>query len=154
MISSPGWASAERWSQASAGRSQKIKPRMIGTARAGFAEHFAQVNGVRLHYLIGGKGSPVVLLHGYTQTGYMWRPLMQLLAERHTAIVPDLRGARASARPASGYDKKTMAVDIHELVTSLGFPRVSIVGHDIGLMVSYAHAAQFPEATERVVLMD
>ncbi len=125
-----------------------------GTVPAGFTEHFADVNGVRLHYLIGGKGSPVVLLHGYTQTGYMWRPLMVPLAQRHTVIVPDLRGAGGSSRPESGYDKKNMAVDIRALTTSLGYGRVSIVGHDIGLMVAYAFAAQFPEATERVVLMD
>jgi len=125
-----------------------------GPAPAGFAERFAEVNGVRLRYLIGGKGSPVILLHGYTQTSHMWRPLMQPLARRHTVIVPDLRGAGGSAKPESGYDKKNMAVDIHELTSSLGFDRVSIVGHDIGLMVAYAYAAQFPQATERVVLMD
>jgi len=124
------------------------------TVPAGFAERFAEVNGVRLHYLIGGKGSPVVLLHGYTQTSNMWRPLLQPLAKRHTVIVPDLRGAGGSARPESGYDKKNMALDIHELTSSLGYDRVSIVGHDIGLMVAYAYAAQFPQATEKVVLLD
>jgi len=121
---------------------------------AGFTERFAEVNGVRLHYLIGGTGSPVVLLHGYAQTGHMWRPLIQPLAKRHTVIVPDLRGAGGSGKPEAGYDKKNMAMDIHELTTSLGFDRVSIVGHDIGLMVAYAYAAQFPQGTERVVLMD
>jgi pimeloyl-ACP methyl ester carboxylesterase len=84
----------------------------------------------------------------------MWLPLMQPLARHHTVIVPDLRGAGGSSKPASGYDKKNMAVDIHDLTKSLGFDRVSIVGHDIGLMVAYAYAAQFPQATERVVLMD
>jgi len=126
----------------------------LPSADAGFSERFADVNGVRLRYLIGGKGSPVVLLHGYAQTGHMWTPVMPLLAERHTVIVPDLRGAGGSSKPESGYDKKNMAVDIHELTRSLGLPRVSIVGHDIGLMVAYAYAAQFPDATERVVLMD
>jgi pimeloyl-ACP methyl ester carboxylesterase len=125
-----------------------------GTLPAGFADRFAEVNGVRLHYLIGGTGSPVVLLHGYAETGHMWRPLMQPLARHHIVIVPDLRGAGGSSKPESGYDKKNMAVDIHELTTSLGFDRVSIVGHDIGLMVAYAYAAQFPQGTERVVLMD
>ena len=125
-----------------------------GTVPAGFAERFVEVNGVRLHYLIGGKGSPVVLLHGYTQTGHMWRPLVTSLAQRHTVIAPDLRGAGGSAKPESGYDKKNMAVDIHGLTSSLGFDRVSIVGHDIGLMVAYAYAAQYPQGTERVVLMD
>jgi pimeloyl-ACP methyl ester carboxylesterase len=84
----------------------------------------------------------------------MWLPIMPLLAKRHTVIVPDLRGAGGSGKPVSGYDKKNMAVDIHELTSSLGFDRVCIVGHDIGLMVAYAFAAQFPQATERVVLMD
>lgn len=124
------------------------------TKPSGFAERFARVNGVRLRYLIGGEGSPVVLLHGYAETGHMWRPIMPLLARRHTVIVPDLRGAGGSAKPTSGYDKKNMAVDIHELTASLKFDRVRIVGHDIGLMVAYAYAAQFPHAAERVVLMD
>jgi pimeloyl-ACP methyl ester carboxylesterase len=125
-----------------------------GSATDGFTGHIAEVNGVRVHYLMGGTGSPVVLLHGYAETGHMWRPLLQPLAKRHTVIVPDLRGAGGSSKPESGYDKKNMAVDIHELTTSLGFDRVSIVGHDIGLMVAYAYAAQFPQGTERVVLMD
>jgi pimeloyl-ACP methyl ester carboxylesterase/quercetin dioxygenase-like cupin family protein len=84
----------------------------------------------------------------------MWLPILPSLAGRHTVIVPDLRGAGSSARPESGYDKKNMAVDIHELTRSLGFDRVAVVGHDIGLMVAYAYAAQFPEGTERLVLMD
>jgi len=129
------------------------QPAAAGSATA-FSDRFADVNGVRIHYVIGGKGSPVVLLHGYAQTGHMWHPIMPLLAEHHTVIVPDLRGAGASGKPESGYDKKNMAVDIHELTRSLGFDRVGIVGHDIGLMVAYAFAAQFPEATERLVLMD
>ena len=124
------------------------------TTPSGFTDRFARVNGVRLHFLIGGKGSPVVLLHGYAETGHMWRPITPLLAQRHTVIVPDLRGAGGSAKPPAGYDKKNMAVDIHELTSSLGLDRVRIVGHDIGLMVAYAYAAQFPQAAERVVLMD
>src|ERR1700674_3979269 len=72
---------------------------MSGSVHVRFTERYAEVNGVRLHYLIGGKGSPVVLLHGYTQTGHMWRPLMPQLARHHTVIVPDLRGAGGSSRP-------------------------------------------------------
>ena len=109
-----------------------------GAIPPSFAERFADVNGTRLRYLIGGKGgSPVVLLHGYAQTGHMWNPILPRLAERHTVIVPDLRGAGGSAKPEGGSDKKNMAVDIRELTSSLGFERVSIVGHDIGLMVAY-----------------
>ena len=121
---------------------------------AGFTDHDAEVNGVRIHYSIGGRGSSVVLLHGYAQTSHMWNPIMPLLAKDHTVIVPDLRGAGGSSKPESGYDKKNMAVDIHMLVNSLGFNRASIVGHDIGLMVAYAYAAQFPQETDRLVLMD
>src|SRR5881409_1361904 len=130
------------------------QPARAAKVPTGFTERDAEVNGVRIHYSIGGKGSPVVMLHGYAQTSHMWNPIMPLLAKNHTVIVPDLRGAGGSSKPESGYDKKNMAVDIHELVKSLGFNRASIVGHDIGLMVAYAYAAQFPQETERLVLMD
>ncbi|MEO8628292.1 MAG: alpha/beta hydrolase [Betaproteobacteria bacterium] len=123
-------------------------------APPGFADKTAMVNGVRLHYMVGGEGSAVVLLHGYAETSHMWVPVVGELAKRHTVIVPDLRGAGDSEKPASGYDKKTMAQDIHALVASLGVEHATIVGHDIGLMVAYAYAAQFPQATDRVVLMD
>jgi pimeloyl-ACP methyl ester carboxylesterase len=120
----------------------------------GFTDKMADVNGTRLHYAIGGKGSAVVLLHGYAQTGHMWGPIMPALAKRHTVIVPDLRGAGTSSKPEGGYDKKTMAADIRALLASLGIDKATVVGHDIGLMVAYAYAAQFPQATERVILMD
>lgn len=120
----------------------------------GFTARNANVNGTTIHYRVGGKGPAVVLLHGYAETSHMWNPLMPLLAKSHTVIVPDLRGAGGSAKPEGGYDKKNMAVDIHALVKSLGIQSASIVGHDIGLMVAYAYAAQFPAETERVVLMD
>lgn len=118
--------------------------------------HTAEVNGVTVHYLQAGHGSgtPVVLLHGYAETSRMWQPLMHQLADRHVVIAPDLRGAGGSSKPPGGYDKKTMAQDIHALVQSLGYPKVKIVGHDIGLMVAYAYAAQYPDQVESVVLMD
>jgi pimeloyl-ACP methyl ester carboxylesterase len=120
----------------------------------GFSDKFATVNGVRLHYKIGGEGSPVVLLHGYAQTGHMWVPAMRELVKNHTVIVPDLRGAGGSAKPEGGYDKKTMAVDIHELVKSVSSAPAAVVGHDIGMMVAYGYAAQFPADTSRLVVMD
>jgi len=125
-----------------------------GKIPVGFTEKYADVNGVRLYYFIGGQGSPVVLLHGYAETSHMWLPIMPQLSETHTVIVPDLRGAGESSKPETGYSKKNMAMDIHDVVTSLGFKQVDIVGHDIGLMVAYAYAAQFPNETERLVLMD
>jgi pimeloyl-ACP methyl ester carboxylesterase len=121
---------------------------------AGLTEKNATANGVRINYKIGGQGPAVVLLHGYTQTSHMWLPLMPQLATSHTVIAPDLRGAGNSERPQSGYDKKNMAKDIHELVQQLGFKQVSLVGHDIGLMVAYAYAAQYPDEVSKVVLMD
>jgi pimeloyl-ACP methyl ester carboxylesterase len=120
----------------------------------GFTEKSATVNGVRINYKIGGQGPAVVLLHGYTETSHMWLPLMPLLATSYTVIAPDLRGAGNSERPQGGYDKKTMAKDIRELVQQLGFKQVSLVGHDIGLMVAYAYAAQYPFEVSKVVLMD
>lgn len=119
-------------------------------------DHTATVNGVTLHYLQAGEGdtSPVVLLHGYAETSHMWRPLVPKLADRHVVIAPDLRGAGASSKPDGGYDKKTLAQDIHALVASLGYRKVKIVGHDIGLMVAYAYAAQYPDEVESIVLMD
>lgn len=118
--------------------------------------HSADVNGVTLHYLEAGKGTgtPVVLLHGYAQTSHMWRPLMRQLADRHVVIAPDLRGAGTSSKPASGYEKKNLAQDIHALVKARGYPKVKIVGHDIGLMVAYAYAVQYPDEVESIVLMD
>jgi pimeloyl-ACP methyl ester carboxylesterase len=115
---------------------------------------FADVNGTRLHYLIAGKGDPILLLHGYAQTSHMWRPLMAELTKTHTVIAPDLRGFGQSAKPDSGYDKPTMAKDVHALAASLGYKRVGVVGHDIGLMVTYAYAAQYPAEVDRIVLMD
>ncbi len=117
-------------------------------------DRFAEVNGVRLHYLTAGKGHPVILLHGYAQTSRMWRPLIVELAKSHTVIAPDLRGFGQSAKPVKGYEKKTLAQDVHALATSLGFQRSTVVGHDIGLMVAYAYAAQYPTEVDRIVLMD
>ena len=115
---------------------------------------YADVDGVRLHYLVAGTGPAVVLLHGYAQTSHMWRPLMVELAKTHTVVAPDLRGFGASAKPATGYDKKTMAQDVHGLVAKLGLGKIGIVGHDIGLMVAYAYAAQYPDTVSRIALMD
>jgi pimeloyl-ACP methyl ester carboxylesterase len=115
---------------------------------------FADVNGTRIHYLAAGRGEPIILLHGYAQNSHMWRPLIRELAVTNTVIAPDLRGFGRSAKPESGYDKKTMAQDIRALAASLGHRRVRLAGHDIGLMVAYAYAAQYPAEVDRVVLMD
>ena len=116
---------------------------------------FAEVNGVRMHYLIAGKGGlAVILLHGYAQNSHMWRPLMAELGKTHRVIAPDLRGFGDTTKAETGYDKKTMAQDVHALARSLGIDKSGIVGHDIGLMVAYAYAAQYPAEVDRVALLD
>jgi pimeloyl-ACP methyl ester carboxylesterase len=114
----------------------------------------ANVNQVQIHYLISGKGDPIVLLHGYAETSRMWLPLMKELEKTHTVIAPDLRGIGGSSTPADGYTKAVAAQDIHALVASLGYKNVKIVGHDIGLMVAYAYAAQYPAEVSKIALMD
>ena len=111
-------------------------------------------NGVTLHVRIGGKGPAVVLLHGYGETGDMWAPLAAELAARHTVIVPDLRGMGLSSHPAGGYDKKTQADDVAGVLNELKIDRVDLVTHDIGNMVGYAFAAQYPQRVTKFVLMD
>lgn len=114
----------------------------------------ADVDGIKLHYLIGGHGPYVILLHGYTQTSHMWRPLIPRLETRFTVIAPDLPGIGDSDIPNDGLDMKTAAIRIHALATSLGVSKARVVGHDIGLMVAYAYAAQFPAEVEKLGVMD
>jgi pimeloyl-ACP methyl ester carboxylesterase len=118
------------------------------------ASRTSQVNGVELHYLTAGHGPAVILLHGYTQTSRMWRPIIPLLAAKFTVIAPDLPGIGDSAIPADGLDMKNAAIRVHALAKSLGVEKARVVGHDIGLMVAYAYAAQFPAETEKLVVMD
>ena len=115
---------------------------------------FADVEGVRFHYLTAGRGPVVILLHGYTQTSRLWRPLIPRLADRFTVIAPDLPGIGDSSIPKDGFDMKTAAVRVHALANSLGVTKVRVVGHDIGLMVAYAYAALFPAEVEKLVVMD
>lgn len=121
---------------------------------AGVAVRTAVVDGLTLQYLEAGRGPAVVLLHGYAETSRMWRPLMPQLADRHRVIAPDLPGIGGSAIPADGQDMASAARRIHALVRQLGIERAVVVGHDIGLMVAYAYAAQFPDEVDRLVLMD
>src|SRR2546430_4885919 len=114
----------------------------------------AEINGVKIHYLTAGHGAPVILLHGYAETSLMWRPIIPVLAERFTVIAPDLPGIGDSSIPRNGLDMKTAATRVHALARSLGIERARVVGHDIGLMVAYAYAAQFAAEVEKLVLMD
>ena len=114
----------------------------------------AKIDNVEVHYLTAGHGPTVILLHGYAETSRMWRPIIPLLAEKFTVIAPDLPGIGDSSIPESGIDMKTSATRIHALARSLGVEKARVVGHDIGLMVAYAYATQFPAETEKLVVMD
>jgi len=118
------------------------------------ASRTAEINGVKLHYFTAGHGTPLILLHGYAETSLMWKPIIPQLAKRFTVIAPDLPGIGDSDIPADGLDMKSAAVRIHDLVKSLGVQKAEVVGHDIGLMVAYAYAAQFPAEVSKLVLMD
>jgi pimeloyl-ACP methyl ester carboxylesterase len=121
---------------------------------AGFGIRDIDTNGTTLSVRVGGQGPAVVLIHGYGETGDMWAPLATEIDREHTVIVPDLRGMGLSARPAGGYDKKTQGQDIAGLLDALGIERTDLVTHDIGNMVGYAFAAQYPDRVTRFALMD
>ncbi|WP_294298858.1 alpha/beta hydrolase [uncultured Chryseobacterium sp.] len=120
----------------------------------GFTNHIASVNGTQLHYVDGGNGIPVICLPGWPQTWYSYRNIALPLAENYRVIVVDIRGMGSSATPLSGYDKKTMAEDIYELILQLGLKQAFVLGHDIGGMVAMSLAHNFPEAVAGLILAD
>ncbi len=120
-----------------------------------FTHRFATVNGVHLHYVIGGQGDPIVLLHGYPETWYDWRKVMPRLAKHYTVIAPDMRGLGESSIPADGdYTKKTVADDVYKLVQSLGLRRVFLVAQDMEGPVAVAYAALHPAEVRGLVFID
>lgn len=127
---------------------------MIGSFPAGFRIQEIAANDATIHTRIGGQGPAVVLLHGFADTGDMWAPVAAALAPTHTVIVPDLRGMGLSSQPAGGYDKKTQGLDIAGVLDALKIDKVDLVTHDIGNMVGYAFAAQFPAKVTCWVVMD
>lgn len=116
--------------------------------------HTATVNGIRMHYRRAGDGPPVVLLHGWPQTSYCWHRIFGDLAQTHTVIAPDLRGYGLTDKPRGGFDKRTMATDISELLHSLGFTSASVVGHDRGGRVAHRWALDRPDEVERLAVLD
>lgn len=120
----------------------------------GFTNQYATVNGIQLHYVKGGEGAPLILLSGWPQTWYSFHRIMPQLVKKFTVIAVDYRGMGSSNNPADGYDKKTMAKDIFELTRFLGYEKVFIAGHDIGAMVAFSFAANYPAATGKLILMD
>src|SRR5580693_3024710 len=113
-----------------------------------------KTNGTTLHVRIGGQGPAVVMLHGFGDTGDMWAPAAAALVKTHTVVVPDLRGMGLSAHPESGYTKKNQAVDIAGVMDALQVKSADLVTHDIGNMVGYALAAQYPQRITRWAAID
>ncbi|MFS4091752.1 alpha/beta fold hydrolase [Streptomyces sp. AF1A] len=122
---------------------------------AGFRSQYAEVDGFRMHYVRGGKGSPVVLIHGFPQTWAEWRHQMGPLSRTHTVIAVDLRGTGDSQVTKSGYQAAQLAKDVHQMLKQLGLNKgVQVVGHDVGVWVAYAYAAQWPSEVRRMAVME
>jgi pimeloyl-ACP methyl ester carboxylesterase len=127
---------------------------MIESFPANFKIQEIALDGVTIHTRVGGTGPAVLLLHGFADTGDMWTPLAGTLARTSTVVVPDLRGMGLSSQPKGGYDKKTQGRDMAHLLDALKIDTAVLVTHDIGNMVGYALAAQFPEKITRWIVMD
>ena len=121
---------------------------------ASFQVREISTNGATIHVRSGGSGPAVVLLHGYGETGDMWAPMAADLARDHTVIVPDLRGLGLSSKPAGGFDKKTQAGDVSGVLAALGVAQADVVAHDIGNMVAFQFAVQYPKRIRKLVLID
>jgi len=121
---------------------------------SGFRTEEITSEGATIHIRVGGQGPAVVMLHGFADTGDMWVPLAAALAPRRTIVVPDLRGMGLSSHPEAGYDKKTQGRDVARVLDALKIQRADVVAHDIGNMVAYAFAGQYPQRVVRLVLMD
>jgi pimeloyl-ACP methyl ester carboxylesterase len=126
-----------------------------GDLGLGFRSEYAEVNGLKLHYVEGGQaGRTVVLLPGWPQTWYCWRKVMPELAESYRVIAVDIRGMGGSSRPEDGYDTETAAGDISALMSKLGVERYSVVGHDVGMWIAYPLAARNGHAIDRLVMTE
>jgi pimeloyl-ACP methyl ester carboxylesterase len=119
-----------------------------------FASETATVNGTTLHFVRGGKGPPIILVHGFPQDWFEYHAIMPRLAKRFTVIAVDLRGIGGSLAAAGGYDAANMAEDVYQLVSGLKLERVYIVGHDLGGMVTYAFVRRYPQVTRGAMILD
>ncbi len=116
--------------------------------------HTIELAGLRQHYVTAGAGEPLLLLHGFPETWFAWRKIIPALAEQYFVVAPDLRGCGDTDRPSGGYDKQTVAADVHRLVEHLNLRALNLVSHDVGMMVGYAYAATYPTQVRRLVLME
>ncbi len=119
-----------------------------------WTHHTLKVNGFRMHYVVAGSGYPLVFLHGWPQTWYEWRKIIPSVGEHFAVIAPDLRGLGDSECPVTGYDKRTLASDIYQLVTALGYDKIGLTGHDWGGTVAYYLAYDHPELVERLLILE
>lgn len=113
-----------------------------------------ETNGAKIFVRVGGQGPAILMLHGFGDTGDMWQPLAVALMKTHTIVVPDLRGMGLSSHPEGGYEKKAQAQDLARVLDQLKIGKVALVTHDIGNMVGYAFAAQFPDRVTRWAVID
>jgi pimeloyl-ACP methyl ester carboxylesterase len=127
---------------------------MVGPFPRDFRTENIETEGATIHVRIGGRGPAIIMLHGFADTGDMWAPLAAELVRDHTVIVPDLRGMGLSSHPEGGYDKKTQGGDIARVLDSLKIEKTDLVTHDVGNIVGYAFAAQYPDRVTRWVVMD
>lgn len=119
-----------------------------------FVNNYEEVNGTKLHYVKGGQGEPLILIPGYPETWWAYHKVMPILAQKYCVIVIEMRGMGSSGKPADGYEKKNMAKDIFELINKMGYEKVHIGGHDIGAHVAFSFAANFPESTSKLIMLD
>lgn len=119
-----------------------------------FASHYADVNGTKLHYVMGGQGEPLILIPGYPETWWAYHKIMPILAAKYRVVIVEMRGMGNSDKPISGYDKKNMAKDVFELVKKLGFEKVYIGGHDIGAHVAFSFAVNHSKTTSKLIMLD
>jgi pimeloyl-ACP methyl ester carboxylesterase len=134
---------------------QKNTDSVDSNEKLNYTHHKIMVNGFNMHYVIGGKGDPVVLLHGWPETWYEWRHIIpELIDNNYTVIAPDMRGIGDSEKPQTGYDKKTIAEDIYQLVKKLGYSKIYLVAHDWGGPVAYSYAAAHPQDIQKMIIVD
>ncbi|PKA99810.1 pimeloyl-ACP methyl ester carboxylesterase [Flavobacteriaceae bacterium MAR_2009_75] len=119
-----------------------------------FTNKYSEVNGTKLHYVIGGQGDPLILVPGYPETWWAYHKVMPILSKKYCVCVVEMRGMGSSGKPADGYEKKNMAKDIFELIEKLGYKKVYIGGHDIGAHVAFSFASNFPEKTAKLIMLD
>jgi pimeloyl-ACP methyl ester carboxylesterase len=154
VLSRIAWITVLALGALSSTNSLAVKAAEPGVFPAGFRTEDIQTDGATIHVRVGGAGPALLAIHGFGDTGDMWAPLAQALMAQHTIIAPDLRGMGLSSHPPGGYDKKTQAADLARVLDALNVREVDLVTHDIGNMVGYAFAAQYPDRVKHYVAMD